>query len=102
MTWSWAQLEAATPAPTPIKPMVNKHRTVGLLSPVPQLASSFEPERSTGRKRQANTKLFKAPKRVTITIPNKLYERILEQSDEQGRSFSNLAAFLLESSLMVP
>lgn len=40
---------------------------------------------------------FKSPKRITITIPHSTYEYLLKRSDYEGRSLSNLAAFLLES-----
>jgi len=39
---------------------------------------------------------FKSPKRITITIPHNAYEHLLKQSDYEGRSLSNLAAFILE------
>jgi len=39
---------------------------------------------------------FKSPKRITITIPHSAYEHLLKQSDYEGRSLSNLAAFILE------
>jgi hypothetical protein len=42
---------------------------------------------------------FKSPKRITITLPHKTYEDLMRRSDEDGRSLSNLAAFLLETSL---
>ena len=38
----------------------------------------------------------KAPKRLSITIPHSTYEAITERSNAEGRSLSNLAAFLLE------
>jgi hypothetical protein len=38
----------------------------------------------------------KAPKRLSITIPHSTYEAIAERSNAEGRSLSNLAAFLLE------
>ncbi len=44
---------------------------------------------------------FRSPRRVTITIPYTTYQCLLDRSEEQGRSFSNLAAYLLESSLLV-
>lgn len=40
---------------------------------------------------------FRKPKRITITVPDAAYQRLLERSDREGRSLSNLAAFLLES-----
>jgi hypothetical protein len=46
------------------------------------------PERSTG---------FRSPRRISITIPLRTYERLVKRSDEEGRSMSNLASFILES-----
>ena len=43
--------------------------------------------------------LFRSPKRISITIPHNAYEHLLRQSDQEGRSLSNLAAFLLESAI---
>jgi len=42
---------------------------------------------------------FRSPKRLTITLPYASYQRLLARSDEEGRSLSNLAAFLLERAL---
>lgn len=39
------------------------------------------------------------PVRITITIPNHVFKEISDRSSYQGRSLSNLAAFLLEESL---
>jgi hypothetical protein len=41
--------------------------------------------------------IFRSPKRISITIPHNAYEQLIKQSDQEGRSLSNLAAFLLES-----
>jgi hypothetical protein len=43
-----------------------------------------------------------APKRVTITLPYHVFVALVARADREGRSTSNLAAFLLESSLAVP
>lgn len=42
---------------------------------------------------------FRVPRRITITIPNGVYEALIERSNEEGRSLSNLAAFLIEKTL---
>lgn len=42
---------------------------------------------------------FLRPVRVTITIPYNAYKSLIERSNQQGRSLSNLAAYLLETSL---
>jgi hypothetical protein len=42
---------------------------------------------------------FRSPRRVTITLPHSTYNRLVERSDAEGRSMSNLAAYLLETSL---
>lgn len=43
--------------------------------------------------------IFRKPVRVTITLPHNIYMHLKERSDNEGRSLSNLAAFLLEKSL---
>lgn len=43
--------------------------------------------------------IFKKPVRVTITVPHNIYLNLKSRSDEEGRSLSNLAAFLIEKSL---
>jgi hypothetical protein len=43
--------------------------------------------------------LFRKPQRISITVSHHLYELLTQCSDLQGRSVSNLAAFLLESAL---
>ncbi|MFU8885815.1 MAG: ribbon-helix-helix domain-containing protein [Cyanobacteriota bacterium] len=48
---------------------------------------------------------FRTPKRISVSIPQAIYEDLLQQSDLQGRSLSNLAAYILENglkSLMAP
>ena len=41
--------------------------------------------------------LQRKPVRISITISHALHEALLHISDEQGRSLSNLAAYLLET-----
>jgi hypothetical protein len=43
--------------------------------------------------------MHRSPRRVTITVPYALYCELLARSDQQGRSLSNLAAFLLEAAI---
>jgi hypothetical protein len=43
-----------------------------------------------------------APKRITITLPYQVFMALVARADREGRSTSNLAAFLLECSLAVP
>ncbi|MGA1713477.1 MAG: ribbon-helix-helix domain-containing protein [bacterium] len=40
--------------------------------------------------------MTRVPKRITITIPHCTFEAIIKRSNEEGRSLSNLAAFILE------
>jgi hypothetical protein len=42
---------------------------------------------------------FLSPQRITITVPELTYKKLLKRSVAEGRSLSNLAAFLLEQSL---
>ena len=39
------------------------------------------------------------PQRITVTIPSKLHQDLVDRSDREGRSLSNLVAFLLEVAL---
>lgn len=41
----------------------------------------------------------RAPKRLSITLAQQPYEQLLQRSDWEGRSLSNLAAYLLEQAL---
>lgn len=43
--------------------------------------------------------MTRKPKRVSITVSHKVLDRLQRASDEQGRSTSNLAAYLLEAAL---
>jgi len=48
----------------------------------------------------ANLSVYtRAPRRISITLPLRPYEQLLKRSDWEGRSLSNLAAFLLEKAL---
>ncbi len=38
----------------------------------------------------------RSPRRLSVTIPYGLHQRLIERSDQEGRSISNLAAYLLE------
>lgn len=43
--------------------------------------------------------VFRNPRRISITLPEQVYQELLRRSDVQGRSLSNLAAFLLEQAI---
>ena len=43
--------------------------------------------------------LQRQPRRITITLSYHVHEALLTRSEEEGRSVSNLCAFLLEDSL---
>jgi CopG-like RHH_1 or ribbon-helix-helix domain, RHH_5 len=42
------------------------------------------------------TAAFRKPRRMTITLPHATYVELERRSCEQGRSLSNLSAYLLE------
>ncbi|MFM8259976.1 MAG: ribbon-helix-helix domain-containing protein [Vulcanococcus sp.] len=42
---------------------------------------------------------FRSSKRLSITVAQSTLEALAQRSSEEGRSLSNLAAYLLESSL---
>ncbi len=41
----------------------------------------------------------RGPMRITITVPYATFQAIVERSAEEGRSMSNLAAYILEQGL---
>jgi CopG-like RHH_1 or ribbon-helix-helix domain, RHH_5 len=43
--------------------------------------------------------LTRKPRRLTITVSAHVYQRLIADSDRQGRSLSNYAAYILEASL---
>jgi hypothetical protein len=47
----------------------------------------------------ARSLVFRRPHRITITVPHHAYSALQQRSDLEGRSLSNLAAYLLETSL---
>lgn len=49
--------------------------------------------------RPAYALLTRKPRRLSVTMADSTYRRLLDISDAQGRSISNLAAFLLERGL---
>ena len=46
--------------------------------------------------------LSRRPQRLTITVSYAVATHLIEQSNNQGRSMSNLAAYLLERALTEP
>ena len=40
--------------------------------------------------------LFRKPRRITVTVPDQIYRILMDRSSREGRSISNLAAYLLE------
>jgi hypothetical protein len=54
------------------------------------------PSSTAGRPSLMSRPATRCPQRITITVPWQLYQRLIEISDQQGRSLSNLACFWLE------
>lgn len=46
-----------------------------------------------------NITAFRKPVRITITVSHGTHLALTERCDEEGRSLSNLAAYMLETSL---
>ena len=42
---------------------------------------------------------FRKPVRITITVPHSTHSALEDRSDQEGRSLSNLAAYILENAL---
>jgi hypothetical protein len=47
----------------------------------------------------ARSLIFRRPRRISITVPHHAFSALQQRSDLEGRSLSNLAAYLLEFSL---
>lgn len=42
---------------------------------------------------------FRSPQRISVTVPFRIWNSLVKRSSAEGRSISNLAAFLLEAAL---
>ena len=61
------------------------------------MMNRFKRQRTiTATAEAATLPLQRTPQRISVTISWELYHRLLDRSDQQGRSLSNLAAHLLE------
>jgi hypothetical protein len=47
----------------------------------------------------ARSPVFRSPRRISITVPHHAFSALQQRSDVEGRSLSNLAAYLLEIAL---
>lgn len=56
-------------------------------------------QQSNQRTQEQLNVAFRSPKRITITVPYGAYQRLQARSDQEGRSMSNLAAYILESAI---
>jgi len=54
---------------------------------------------SPGQQDELRSFLMRKPRRISITISDYAYEALMAKSCQQGRSLSNLSAYLLESSI---
>jgi hypothetical protein len=62
------------------------------------MSISHSSKHSVGSASQARLEtLQRKPVRISITISHALHQSLMECSDNQGRSLSNLAAYLLET-----
>lgn len=57
------------------------------------------PHLQSSTARTAMPPLLRKPRRLIITVSDHIYQKLLSDSDLQGRSLSNYAAFMLETSL---
>ena len=47
----------------------------------------------------AQARAFRSSQRLTVTLPQAVLEALVDRCDLEGRSLSNLAAYLLETAL---
>jgi hypothetical protein len=57
------------------------------------------PTRSSGAASVRLAALQRKPQRVTITVPGALVDKLNNRATVEGRSLSNLCAYLLESAM---
>jgi len=62
-------------------------------------SSANERLQTSETNRPTTTRTVRSSQRITITLPTKIFEALAQRSQQEGRSLSNLAAFLLESCL---
>lgn len=65
------------------------------------MSSSFQGQEPSGANPSSaiSNFVFRAPRRISITVPYDTYQKLIQRSDDEGRSLSNLAAFLLEQAM---
>jgi macrodomain Ter protein organizer (MatP/YcbG family) len=47
-------------------------------------------------------RLKRSPQRVSVTLNAAIHQRLIHRADDEGRSLSNLIAFLLETAMGRP
>lgn len=62
------------------------------------LPQQFLPQRNVNSE-IARRNFVRKPQRITVTIPQAVYEGLGELSFREGRSMSNLASFMLERAI---
>jgi len=62
-------------------------------------SSANERLQTSETNQSTTTRTVRSSQRITITLPTKIFEALAQRSQQEGRSLSNLAAFLLESYL---
>lgn len=64
------------------------------------MSSQFVPMVLSQSPQKSSVRLgFRSSQRITITLPYAIAQGLIQRSIHEGRSLSNLAAFLLEASL---
>ncbi|MEY3767825.1 MAG: hypothetical protein RLZZ11_895 [Cyanobacteriota bacterium] len=58
--------------------------------------STLQPGQADRRQR---LEALRSPRRISITLPHHAFTYLVQRSNQEGRSLSNLAAFLLESAI---
>jgi hypothetical protein len=58
--------------------------------------SLFSPQAPLAKKRKSFGVAMRKPRKISVTIPQCVYELLLDQSESQGRSLSSLASYWLQ------
>lgn len=65
----------------------------------PKTEMKVSPQAPMKPKPQHSPHRFAHPQRISITLAQQVFDALVERSQLQGRSMSNLAAYLLEAAL---
>ena len=94
------------PSSNTAKPSPRDGRPEGLARPFPAALTRPNQPPTIYRPMASSTaaldRLKRSPQRVSVTLNAAIHQRLIHRADDEGRSLSNLIAFLLETAMGRP